>query len=270
MKRRSSMVASTVAVVLAWATGACSSDQPGSASASACATAPSTATGQTTSAATGVGGGGIRVVESGFTQLGPNKSVASIGAVLENTSADQVAYRTRITFRVLGDGGKSTVPAGSGELLRQEIPVILPKQKIPVGAWTYVESSIVAVTVDLGDATWLKRTAAFAEITTSYQSLSRTSSDPETGTVAYSVTSSYCQDLKPRGAGMVFRNSSGTIVGGSFELDLGGEKCPAGVSTQRATADRSVPAGIDVAKTQAYSLCDFAPAPPQTSGGPVN
>jgi hypothetical protein len=212
--------------------------------------------------------GALRVAESGFTQLGPNRMVVSIGAVLENTG-DQVAYRARVAFRVTGTGGTSVVPARSGELLTQEIPVILPKQKMPIGAWTYVEGQVTAISVELGSVTWVPRNASFAEITTAFQSLARTETDPETASVSYQMRSGYCRQLTMRGTAMVFRNTGGKIIGGSFEL--GAETCPPRVSTQRSTAQRSAPVGIDEGKTEVYPYCDFtASTSPKPSGGPVN
>jgi hypothetical protein len=251
----------TAAVTVA-ALGACTPESDDGDKVAGCTTPPATIATQAADA------GALRVVESGFTQLGPNKTVASIGAILENTG-DRVAYRARVTFRVTKADGTSAVPASSGELLSQEIPLILPKQKVPIGTWTYVEGQVSAVTVQIGPATWVPAGSSFAEITTAFQSLARTGTDPETASVSYKVTSRYCRDLIPRGAAIVFREASGKIVGGSFEL--GDEKCPPGVSPQRSTAQRSAPLGIDESKTQVYPYCDFRPAAaPKSSGGPVN
>jgi hypothetical protein len=261
------LLAGAGAVILAAVTGACTRETGGSEAPSTCVNVPGSVDGQSASAATGTGDGGIRVTERGFSQLGPNKTVVGVGAILQNTSTGKVAYRVRVTFRVTGADGKSAVPAGSGELLVQEIPVIMPQQSVPVGAWTYVEGTVTEATVEVGNVSWLPKSDAIAGVDASFKTLERTVSDPETAAVTYTVTSRYCKDLTPRGAGMVFRNASGAIVGGSFEL--GGEKCPPGVSTQRSTASRSVPADIDVSKTQAYPYCDFA-APQKTVGGPIN
>ncbi len=245
--------------------GACTPDDGGEKTPAACSTPPTLIA---SAQPAGVGAGALRVAESGYTQLGPNKTVVSIGAILENTG-EQVAYRARVTFKATAAGGVSAVPAGSGELLSQEIPVILPRQKIPVGAWTYVEGQVTAVNVEVTSAMWVARDASFAEITTGFQALARTATDPETASVTYKMISGYCRELTPRGVAMVFRDGGGKIVGGSFEL--GAEKCPPGESTQRSTAQRSAPAGINDASTQVHPYCDFAPATaPKSNGGPVN
>jgi hypothetical protein len=227
-----------------------------------CAPPPAAITTNATEAST------LRVVDSGFTPLGPNKTVVSIGAVLENTD-DRVAYRTRIAFRVTGADGRSVVPESSGEFLVQEVPVILPKQKMPVGAWTYVEGQVSAIRVEAGPATFVPRDASFAEIATSFQSLARTGTDPETASVTFQMRSGYCRALTMRGMATVFRDARGKIIGGSFEL--AGDTCPAGVSTQRIMAQRSAPTGIDERTIEFSPYCDFTgPKAPKLSGGPVN
>jgi hypothetical protein len=228
----------------------------------ACVSAPAAVTAQPAQA------DALRIADSGFTQLGRNNIVVSLGAVLENTS-DQVAYRTRVAFKVTGADGRSVVPALSGELLIQEIPMILPKQKMPLGAWTYVEGQVTAFTVEVGPTTWVASDATFAQITTTVQSLSRTHSDSETASVTYQMTLPYCHSLAMRGTAIVFRNASGEIVGGSFEL--GALTCPSGVSTQSPAALRSAPIDIDENKTEVYPYCDFkAAGTPKSSSGPVN
>ena len=207
----------------------------------------------------------LRVAESGFTQLGPNRMVVSIGAVLEN-AGDQVAYRTLVKFELTGP---TSVSPGSDLFLVQEIPVILPKQKLPIGAWAYTDAEVTAIKVKVGPVTWLPRDGRFAEVTTAFESLTRTESNPDSASVSYKVTSGYCRPLTMRGVAVVFRDAGGKIVGGSLELS--GEFCPPGVSAQRMSALRSTPAGIEESKTQATAYCDFTgPSLPKPHGGPAN
>lgn len=210
---------------------------------------------------------GLRVSEQGFTQLAPDRSIISVGAIVENTSS-QPAYRTRVQFGVLDTTGHSAVVPSSSTQLILEIPLILGGQRIPVGSWGYVNGTVSQVLVTLGSTQRLSPQGSYGEVTAKADSTSRTSSDPSTGTVAYTATSNYCEALTPRGVAMVFRGSSGVIVGGSFEL--GAERCEPGTFTGRATAQRSLPDGVDDTKTQVQPYCDFAAAPPKSAGSAFN
>jgi hypothetical protein len=235
---------------------------------------PATASSATpASAASAAGGGGLRVTEKGFSQYEP--ILASVGGIVENTSS-QVAYRTQITFRLTDATHASAVPEKSGELLRLEIPVIRPGEKIPVGTWTYLREAesgkavtVADLQIELGTTQWLPA-GGFAPIMAEQPQLTRSSADPQTATIKYALTSDYCSALHARGVAMVFRNSSGKIVGGSFEADRSPSRCQPGDSNESANAQRSVPSGIDETKTQVLTYCDVAPAAAASPGGPVN
>ena len=228
------------------------------------------------------GGGGLRVVEQGFSPLPAGTAPVpgvSLGAVLENTSG-QVAYRARIRFRVLDTRGVE-IPA-AGALLSQQIPVILPGQRIGVGAWTYVgeEASGTPVTaggfeVRIGATEWLPESerGRFAEISTRHQQIERSPATGGTGTIRYSVESGYCRPLVPRGAGFVFRDSGGAIAGGSFQTG-GGVRCRPGSSEEAVSSVMGIPAGIDESRTESHPYCDVAPGggwpEPGSSEVPVN
>ena len=226
-------------------------------------------------------GRGLQVVEKGFTQLETPVGTVSLGAILENRS-ELVAYHTRIRFRVLDRQHQSAVPANSGELLDQEIPVILPGQRIGVGAWTYLRETpsaqpvaVMGFDIDLSASQWWPQdndVHTFRSISTRHLGTQRSSVEQVTGTVRYSVDSAFCGALTTRGVATVFRNSDGALVGGSFARDNSKNRCLAGKYTESMDAFRSIPPRIDDSRTESYPYCDPAPTGgnPTTTGGPVN
>ena len=221
------------------------------------------------------GGGGLRVVEQGFSQLDPNQRTVSLGAVLENTSA-LVAYRARVTFSYADASGQSAVMANSPEL-SLEIPVILPGQRVPVGTWSYVRKGthsaavpIADLRVLLGGLVWLPRDPWFAELSVRPQAIHRLAGDSSSGTVTYSVNSRFCRALTSRGVAMVFRNSAGAIVGGSIDLGSAHQTCAPGTSVSHALVTQSLPADVDESKTEIYPYCDLAPAAAGARDAPIN
>ena len=219
-------------------------------------------------------GHGLRVVEKGFTQLDDPVGTVSLGAMVENRS-ELVAYHTRVRFLVLDGQQRSAVPANSGELLEQEIPVILPGERVGVGAWTYLRetSSSQPVTVDRFDidldaSQWWPRdndVHTFRPISTRHLETQRSSVEDTTGTVRYSVDSAFCGALTTRGVATVFRNSDGALVGGSFARDNSKDRCRPGRYTESTDAFRSIPPGIDDSRTESYPYCGPGP----TGGNPT-
>lgn len=221
------------------------------------------------------GGGGLAVTAKGFTQLSNRGFRVSLGAEVENTSG-KVAYRTLVTFSYTDAQQQSAVPADSRQLTLA-IPVILPGQRVPVGTWAYVRTGsngapvhVADVQVQLGAVRWAARDAGFAELSARAQAVTR-DGNPVIGTVTYSTNSGYCRTLSPRGIAMVFRDSSGAVVGGNIDLGNPHQKCAPGTTTTDALAIYSLPPGMDDSKTEVYPYCDPAPAPPTTGpGGPFN
>jgi hypothetical protein len=262
-------VAATVAAVLH---GSWSSSR-----ATATCDVPSTPpVGVTTPADRAPDGGGIRVVEKGFTQISGSAYTVSIGAVLENTSG-QYAYRTRVTVSFLDSQRRSASDSGSHVF---EIPVVRPGQRIALGDWTYILDNpagrpvtVASIDFEVGATSWLpadegRRT--FAEVTSTSSRLERSTVARNTATVHYSATSAYCRDVSLRGMAIVFRDSAGRIVGGSFDPNPINHQCPPGISQGIADADRSTPVDIDEGKTQIDLYCDIGPdmRPAIIPGGP--
>jgi hypothetical protein len=117
---------------------------------------PDRVSGMSASAVSAPGGGGVQVVEQGFTQ-DPNSAV-SLGAVLENTGSS-IAYRTQVAFRLF-DASHSELPEAGPTKLTVEIPVILPGQRIGTGSGTYSANvQVASIEVGLGATTWVPRDA---------------------------------------------------------------------------------------------------------------
>jgi hypothetical protein len=210
-------------------------------------------------------GGGLRVAETGFTQLSGDGYTVSAGAVLENTSS-QYAYRARVTIDVLDRGGRSASSRGGHAF---EVPVILPGQRLAFGDWTQVRQApgrppvtVAAVDLELGAARWVPADQGrdiFAEVTASLSRVERSTIGPNTATIFYSVDSGYCREVVLRGVAFVFRDAAGRIVGGSFEPNAVDRECVPGTSDGLASADRSTPPVIDERKMEIALYCDIGP-----------
>jgi hypothetical protein len=229
--------------------------------------------------------GGLRVVERGFSQLGDEGFVVSLGAVVENTS-DQVAYRTRIAFRVLdAQGQPATVP--DSRQLRQEIPVILPGRRVVVGAFAYVadrprftKATVASFELELGTTQWWPQAGdgsqgnAFADVTAAYQRTDRYDpAAPGSAVVYYAATSTACHRLTSRGVAAVFRDSSGTIVGGTLDNPHTSAEAPCSPGTQAESLSTLgfLPPKTDDRHTEVSVFCDLAPKPVTgTSDAPYN
>lgn len=242
-----------------------------------CAVPSAPAGGTTGRADTAPGGGGLHVTGRGFTQLSGGQRV-SLGALVENTS-DQVAYRAEVTFDYTGQDGRSAA-LGSAVERHLIIPIVRPGQRVPVGAWSYVRHdvtsnkpvAVVGMHVTLGGVTWVPDAPTFAQLSAQAQSFTNlTAGDPESGTLVYSVTSGYCRALSPRGVGMVFEDSTGTVIGGSFDTDPKATLCTPGTATGRALISASLPPNADAGRTVVYPYCDLAPrGTPTGSPAPLN
>lgn len=210
----------------------------------------------------------LRVVERGTSPTGPT---VSIGVVVENPGP-LVAYRTVITFRPLDAGGRDATAPNSGELLRQEIPVILPGQRVGAGAWVYVREEapgapvpVASVDIEVTDTRWWPAdndTHAFAPVTAEVRRVDRSSVESSTATVRYDVDSGYCDSTSPRGVATVFRDTGGAVVGGSFTADRDRSRCRPGRHDETVEVFRSMPDRADPGRTSAHPYCDPDPRAP--------
>jgi hypothetical protein len=240
---------------------------------------PDRVSGVSASAVSAPGGGGVRVVEQGFTQ-DPNSAV-SLGAVLENTGSS-IAYRTQVAFRLF-DASHSELPEAGPTKLTVEIPVILPGQRIGTGSGTYSANvQVASIEVGFGVTTWVPRDAvghSFSPVTATYLRTARFNPRiPTSVDVHYQETSANCRSLDNRTTAVVFRDATGKVVGGDVTSpdtpiifrdeqgnDLGGEKkrppspsCSQGERETWIVPPRGEPVTADDARTTIYPYCDLS------------
>jgi hypothetical protein len=237
-------------------------------------------------AARAPGGGGLRIVEKGFTQMNPGSGLfaltglVSLGAVLENAS-DQAAYRTRITFRVFDEQNRSVTPDSEYKSRHVEIPVLHPHQRVVVGNGLLVKaikpgvaSRIAGFDIELGTTHWVSSDVAkqsFARVSVESQTSKRFAEG--SGGVIFTLRSGYCRITPNRGVAMVFRDAAGVIVGGAFDTSAAGGYCrPGDTENELATAFYSMPEDADLTKTEVSAYCDVSrPDPaPSESDVPIN
>jgi hypothetical protein len=232
------------------------------------------------------GGGGVEVVEQGFTQMvSPLPALSGewvgIGAVLANTS-DHVAYRTRLVLRVLDERGNSVLPEPYSPFANVEIPLIMPGQHIDVGSRLPVGEDaagrsvrVARIEVNLGDTHWLPGAGnqGLAQVVTHHQHTERSPRSPTNSSTYYSVESPYCGKLFPRGLSIVFRDATGKVVGGDFD-GTGGVllRCDPGADESQTSTLDVLPPNFDGPKTTVSMYCDLQPKDrtiPTPSGAPV-
>ena len=226
-------------------------------------------------------GGGLRVVEQGFTQIDGNGKVVSVGAVVENAST-AVAYRTPVHIKVF-DASHNRASADAGGLLSQVIPVLMPGERIGVGAWAYLRSdavtgavtAVASIELELGPSQWFApdgSAAYFAAITSTHKHTQLTTTGgPAYGSIAFTAESPYCQAISDRGVATIFRNSNGAIIGGNL-AEVFPRGCEPGPADKSATVTAGIPGGFDDARTSHYLYCDPSPTRPlsTTSDQPSN
>jgi hypothetical protein len=204
-------------------------------------------------------GGGLRVVEQGFTKL-PGTG-ASLGAIVENTS-DLVAYGTRVDFRVFDKHDRFAIAPTAPPNQRVVIRVILPGQRIGVGSDIplSVESAtrghrvadIVTFDVKMTTAQWWSLGGTKSRpVRTWYQQLKRDASGA--AELLYTVDVPLCRAASRGGVSVILRDRGGAIVGGSA---TSGGTCVPGRHTE-GVFDVKVPAGVDDHQTEIYPYCDL-------------
>ncbi|WP_051367213.1 hypothetical protein [Hamadaea tsunoensis] len=216
-------------------------------------------------AAPDASGGVITVLEKGFSRqrrtADSGAEGVSMGAVVRNTGS-RVAYRTRITFQVF-DAAHHDVARPRSLQLVQEIPVLMPGERIGVGAFAYVAGTGQAVSIDVlpSGTRWIDPAVlgAYRPVTAAYAGTS--SNAPPT--VSMTVDSANCRALDSRGGAVVYRAANGTIVGGD-EAPLrsaGDQVCRPGTATAFLDATADAPEQRAAARTEAYAYCDLEPKP---------
>ena len=279
---RHRLVAWTVLIGLTvmFGVGACQSGS--SPSATTCAVPTVAPAGTQAPATAAPGGGGLEVVDHGFTQLGRHDQWVSVGALIRNTSS-HIAYQTKVTLRVTDAQGHTAIDPLNAAQFILAIPVIRPGEEVPIGMsggvlWDTNVSvdpdRVTAFDVVLGSTEWLpaRDAASFPAFTTTYQRIERDTGDPESGAVWFSVASPTCRPMVSRGVVAVFYNQAGTVVGGTFDSDNTSPYCASAQYTGWLATLPAIPQNIDEAKTQVASYCDLASpgGDLKPSGAPFN
>ncbi len=216
-------------------------------------------------------GGTVRVVEQGFTQVGQDRGGVSLGAMLENTSK-LVAYRTRITFHILDGAGHDAAASHQTQLI-QEIPIILPRQRVGAGTFAYVadapqfaKATVATFTLEVSGTQWLPSGAGIPAYHATY-------AGGEPGVIRYTIANPSCRALESRGVAAVLRDSKGTIVGGALGVVASPQRtpCSPGTYPESMASQGDVPSTADSARTEVFPYCDLS-AKPQSlaSDAPFN
>lgn len=230
-------------------------------------------------AASAPGGGGIRVVEQGFSQEATAEGQVFLGAVVVNTS-NTIAYQTTVTFHPF-DAAHVEVPT-NGDRLSVLIPVIMPGQRIGAGYGTYSRSDRVAgAEISLSATTWLPGNAlgrTFSPDAATYLRTTRSNPrNPVGAQIRYAETSSNCAgSAVSSGTSVLYRDSTGKLVGGAFgdpaspiEVrnehagDPAGEypslsspSCEPGKRETWVVPGAGAPTTADDSRTEIYPYCD--------------
>jgi hypothetical protein len=212
-------------------------------------TPPSTDTPATTVGNGGGGGGGgepvageIEVLESGFSvytdQLSEDERL-SYGYTIQN-NGDQVATSVPVTVAFL-DGDGTVV--GTAD---QNVGVLLPGQKMGLGDEPYdVSAGAATMQVTVGEPSSWESPDDYGEITA--DGITTTVDDYGAPTSSFTAASTYTQQIDSPYAYAVYRNTEGTIVGGSYGFM---NFLPANGSTAgEVTSYSSIP-DIDNSKTE--------------------
>lgn len=211
-------------------------------------------------------GGQLRVTEQGFTRL-PGHPFVLIGAMIENSSR-YVAYDTTVTVTLHAADGTVVNDPSADQQRRVTIPVILPKTQIgyaaSIGHMSSLTGEVIppaSVTIHIGPSRWLPATTdgptfaapAVADVTTSIVGNDR---GTPYGGITFTLSSGYCRDVTNAGVATIFRDTAGSIVGGSFDAYIG--PCPAQARTVHLGI--RLPPNADPERSTPYPYCN--PMPP--------
>jgi hypothetical protein len=225
----------------------------------------------------------LKIVEQGFTQVGPAPAKVSMGAVVENNGT-RVAYRTRVVFQARDSRGGDVVDQFARQRLVQEVPIIRPGERVAVGIAVALRAtgrpggsparatriSVAAETTQRLEAT------GFAPLTAELVTGRSGRAEDGSTSVDFMVTSGWCGDLASRGTSLIFRDRHGTLIGGDLVNLSTGDGCNRGSTGQQVvTEEKSVPPQADLDRTGITQYCDLTkptvPAPgPRSAGAPVN
>jgi hypothetical protein len=204
------------------------------------------------------GGGGLKVVESGVSMSADKlgDTMATYGVLLENTSADQVAYDAQIFVTLLDSGGQPVSDRlEKSTRVSKTLRFAAPQQRIGLGQYVYVDRgrAVTSVRVEIGDSWWLPASGArIAPLTTSELKADSTDGG-DAMRVTFTVDNGYAVAVK-RVAIALVRNTAGAIVGGTGPEEVKdslGDFAP-GRSQGEIRSLGSPPVGVDFSRTEVY------------------
>jgi hypothetical protein len=234
----------------------------------------------------GMDSSGVRTVTKGYSRVGAK---VSMGAILTNES-DKTAYRTLVTFDALDFAGRTVVHRDHQLFRTQAVPVFLPGESLAVGLSSLLDEvtragrkqiSSIAVTVQVGQ--WLANGDGMNGLGRVSATLDPGSGERQpdgSGSLRFDVESANCAmdddkgtTMTSRGVSTVFRDASGTVVGGSLDNTPQLDACRPGKHSglRFAVIQTDIPATADLDQTWITAYCDFErPIGRPTSGAPYN
>ncbi|WP_422771859.1 hypothetical protein ACN28C_01685 [Plantactinospora sp. WMMC1484] len=226
--------------------------------------------------------GALTVTETGFTQIA-NKGEVSIGAVVENTSS-QVAYQARVIFEAFDADGSYALGESGRFNYFFEIPIVRPGERAVVGTYAFLNRdsfnrtgvfiTVARASLDLVQTQWIPEsdTETFPAISARLHPDRPPLAQDGAVTVHFTANSSACRELGSRGNMVVFRDTTGGVVGGSYYPSRKEDVCPGGDSTGRAQVFDSKLPDADLARTEINVYCDLTPSSHLPAGPtqPVN
>jgi hypothetical protein len=221
-------------------------------------------------------GGGLVVVEKGFSQS--LEGIVSIGAVVSNTST-QAAYRTRVRLHALRADGSPSIPLNRDSGLYLEIPVVLPGARVVVGGTGAPYSSrdsvrTERVEIEFESTRWIPvdpKNPLLQPVTSTLVTTELLKGEITFQTVPFTVSATACIGLRSRGTALLYRDRSGRVLGGSLDAQTHPTCMNTGTEVEKAVTDE-VPPDTDPAQTLISVYCDVdgASADRGDHGDPYN
>jgi hypothetical protein len=206
---------------------------------------------------------GLRVVEQGFTHPADEVRSISVGALLENTT-DSIAYHTRITVQLL-DADNENI--GGYDTTDDHIPIIMPGRRIGIGLTAHptteeaAKAAVAAIQVSTETTQWLSRDALgddFEPVTAEYRSTIRRNPNlPNSTEIHFAPKVDNCRPMQGWNPAVLFRDSSGTLIGGTRQYVLVTASCAHSSEETWVIPRGTIPQEADDARTEIYPYCDI-------------
>ncbi|MFI5915616.1 hypothetical protein [Dactylosporangium sp. NPDC051541] len=188
------------------------------------------------------------MAERGFARVG--RSSFSLGAIVSNSSS-RAAYRTTVLFRLLDSAGAVIFAFDE-----RTLPMVLPGARLPAGVAIDLPPDrvvpVAGVSVELGGTHWVD-VEPDNRLFRRYDTLAEASDGGQLRLPA-DMGSQPCAGLSASAAALVYRDASGSVVGGE-EVAYTGSYC-AGSHFGDVLNALYVPLEADRARTLIAVYCD--------------